>query len=138
MTIQLEGTLEITAATCTNTCFGTQPGDSFPDVFALFGPPLGEVNGTFSFVYDTSFNVISINGNPILNTIHAKLDFGSGLLTSFTPGAFLFEADGPPTIWGLIPHEEVPFCLPAVPEPATWALFAFGIAFIALTRRRKV
>src|SRR5215467_3186804 len=126
MTIQLEGTFQITAATCTNTCFGTQPGDSFPDVFALFGPPLGEVNGTFSFVYDAAFKVLSINGVPIPQNIQAKIDFGSQLLTSFTPGAFLFEADGPPTIWGLIPHEEVPFCPPAVPEPSVGMMMAVG------------
>jgi PEP-CTERM motif len=136
----------ITGTICDNTCLNYAPGDDTPDYLGLFGPVFGDLIGRpFSLDITATGYSLTINGHTLtfgLNDPHYSISFNSPLLSSFAPGAALFQATGA-NPYGFAVAEAEFLCdpPPAVPEPATWALFLMGFAFIGghqLLRRRRV
>ena len=136
-----------TGTICDNACFWWRPGDNTPDYLGLFGPVFGDLTGQLLTldISATGYS-LTINSHTLtfgLNDPHYSISFTDPLLTSFAPGAVLFQATGA-NPFGIVVAEAEFLCdpPPAVPEPATWALMliAFadlGFAFRHSTPRRK-
>jgi PEP-CTERM motif len=136
----------ISGTVCNNTCLNYSPGDDTPDYLGLFGPVFGDLmSRPFTLDISATGYSLTINGHTLtfsLNDPHYSISFTDPLLVSFAPGAALFRATGA-NPFGFAVAEAEFLCdpPPAVPEPATWALFLMGFAFVGghqLLRRRRV
>ena len=136
----------ITGTICDNTCLNYAPGDDTPDYLGLFGPVFGDLIGRpFSLDITATGYSLTINGHTLtfgLNDPHYSISFNSPLLSSFAPGAALFQATGA-NPYGFAVAEAEFLCdpPPAVPEPATWAMMLLGflgLGFASRQSRRKV
>lgn len=132
--------------TCSNVCFGYVPGDITPDYLALFGPAFGDLIGKpFELDINGSSFSLTINNHTVAFTApdpHFAISFTDPLLSSFSPGAFMFTATGF-NPYGIASIETIFGCpeinplTPGVPEPTTWALLLLGFALLAGLRRLR-
>jgi hypothetical protein len=135
-----------TGTICDNACFWWRPGDNTPDYLGLFGPVFGDLTGQpFTLDISATGYSLTINSHTLtfgLNDPHYSISFTDPLLTSFAPGAVLFQATGA-NPFGIAVAEAEFLCdpPPAVPEPSTWAMMLIGFAGLAFAfrlSRRKV
>jgi hypothetical protein len=87
-----------TGTICDNACFWWRPGDNTPDYLGLFGPVFGDLTGQpFTLDISATGYSLTINSHTLtfgLNDPHYSISFTDPLLTSFAPGAVLFQATG--------------------------------------------
>ena len=129
-----------TGTICDNACFWWRPGDNTPDYLGLFGPVFGDLTGQpFTLDISATGYSLTINSHTLtfgLNDPHYSISFTDPLLTSFAPGAVLFQATGA-NPFGIAVAEAEFLCdpPPAVPEPSTWAMMLIGFAGLAFAFR---